>query len=193
MLDDRCPTCGKPRAICVCDRTVALPVTTRVLVLQHPQEPDQVLGTAPLLAGSVAAKIVVGLSWRSLAHAWGEEADPHRWGVLWRGSTTEAGVFDAKGKPWTERLDGIVALDGTWSQAKALWWRNAWLTKLHRIVLVPKAPTIYGRLRKSPNRWSVSTLESVAQALVQNGEDPAVGRTLETLMRTMCQRARDAA
>jgi DTW domain-containing protein len=192
-MDDLCPTCGKPRAVCVCDRTVALSVATRVLVLQHPQEPDHVLGTAPLLAGAIAAKIVVGLSWRSLAHAWGQEVDPHRWGVLWRGSATEAGVLDAKGKPWTERLEGIVAIDGTWTQAKALWWRNAWLTKLHRVVLVPKAPTIYGRLRRSPNRYSVSTLEAVAQALVGNGEDPAVGRTLETLMRTMCQRARDAA
>jgi DTW domain-containing protein YfiP len=193
VTEEACPTCRKPRAICVCDRTVALPVATRVLVLQHPQEPDQVLGTAPLLAGAVAAKIVVGLSWRSLAHAWGEEVDPHRWGVLWRGSATEPGVFDAKGTPWTERLDGIVALDGTWTQAKALWWRNAWLTKLARVVLMPKEPTIYGRLRRSPNRSSVSTLEAVAQALVENGEDPAVKKALEALMRTMCQRARDAA
>ncbi len=192
-MDELCPTCGKPRAICVCDRTEALPVKTRVLILQHPQEPDHVLGTAPLLAGAVAAKIVVGLSWRSLAHALGEEADSHRWGVLWRGSSLEPGVFDPHGKPWAQQLDGIVALDGTWTQAKALWWRNAWLMKLHRIVLVPKAPTIYGRLRRSPNRHSVSTLEAVAAALVGNGEDPAVGRSLETLMRTLCQRARDAA
>jgi hypothetical protein len=25
----------------------------------------------------------------------------------------------------SEDLEGIVLLDGTWSQAKALWWRNA--------------------------------------------------------------------
>ena len=41
-----------------------------ILVLQHPQEQDRVLGTARLLAGSlVHAKVVVGLSWRNLANA----------------------------------------------------------------------------------------------------------------------------
>jgi DTW domain-containing protein YfiP len=185
VTGESCPTCLKPRAICVCDRTVALEVRTRVLVLQHPQEPDHVLGTAPLLAGAVGAKVAVGLSWRSLSHALGEDADPHRWGVLWRGSATEP-------TPPTSPLDGILALDGTWTQAKALWWRNAWLTKLQRVALVPAAPTIYGRLRRSPNRFSVSTLEAVAEALVLNGENPAVARSLQALMRTMCQRARDA-
>jgi DTW domain-containing protein YfiP len=191
VLDDRCPTCGKPRAICVCDRTVALAVTTRVLVLQHPQEPDQVLGTAPLLAGAVAAKIVVGLSWRSLAHAWGEELDPHRWGVLWRGSTTEAGVFDAKGKPWTERLDGILALDGTWSQAKALWWRNAWMLKCQRVILNPKHPSRYGALRREPRKDGLSTIEAAGILIAALERRPEIAATLNAGFERMLTRFRE--
>ena len=45
-------------------------------------------------------------------------------------------------------LEGIVILDGTWSQAKTLWWRNAWLLKLGRVVVAPHEPSIYGKLRK---------------------------------------------
>jgi len=54
----------------VCDRIVAIPTRTRVLVLQHPQEDDVALGTVPILAASLpSATVKVGLSWASLAHA----------------------------------------------------------------------------------------------------------------------------
>jgi hypothetical protein len=189
-----CATCGKPETLCVCDRLEPRPTRVRVLVLQHPQEPDHLLGTAPLLArGLERARVVVGLSWASLSDALGEEVPPGRWSVLWRGSSTEPGLFDRNGNPArADNVDGIVVLDGTWTQAKTLWWRNPWLLKLGRIVLQPGEPTIYGKLRKSPNRWSVSTLEAVAEALVLLGEDPERRAELRRAMRTMCQRARDA-
>ena len=41
-------------------------------------------------------------------------------------------------------------LDGTWSQAKALWWRNAWMLKCQRVILGPAQPSRYGKLRKEP-------------------------------------------
>ena len=44
-------------------------------------------------------------------------------------------------EPILQRLDGIVLLDGSWKEAKTLWWRNPWLLKLHRIVLDPPRPT----------------------------------------------------
>ena len=45
---DLCPACGKPAGLCVCD--AAEPVDNRlfVLILQHPQEKAEALGTAPL-------------------------------------------------------------------------------------------------------------------------------------------------
>ena len=36
----------------------------------------------------------------------------------------------------SSNLKGIIVLDGTWSQAKALWWRNPWLLKLRRAILI---------------------------------------------------------
>jgi DTW domain-containing protein YfiP len=64
-------------------------------------------------------------------------------------------------------LEGIVILDGSWAQAKTLWWRNSWLLKCWRIVLVPTAPSRYGKLRKEPRRDSLSTLEAAALAMTR--------------------------
>jgi hypothetical protein len=89
-------------------------------------------------------------------------------------------------------LDGIIVLDGTWSQAKTLWWRNAWLLRLPRIVLVPREPSMYGRLRKEPRREYVSTLEAIADVLPALGEPAQLRDNLRRALRTLLQRARDA-
>ena len=151
---------------------------TAVLILQHPQEQDRVLGTAKLIVDTLAnARLVVGLSWRNLSHALKDPVEARDWGVLYLGSTQAAGqkgplvALDRKGAPLADQasarkgLAGIVVLDGNWSQAKALWWRNAWLTKLRRFVVVPDGPSLYGNLRKEARPDAVSTLEAVGLAL----------------------------
>src|SRR5258708_10918694 len=80
-------------------------------------------------------------------------------------------ALDHKGEPLADRagglsgLKGLVALDGNWAQAKALWWRNAWLTRLRRLVVVPDGPSLYGNLRREARPDALSTLEAVALAL----------------------------
>src|SRR3954466_5843751 len=79
-----CDTCHRPAVACVCDRIVSYRTERRVLILQHPQEQDAVLGSAQILVASLPkAKIVVGLSWPNFSKALGEEgADSRRWAVL---------------------------------------------------------------------------------------------------------------
>ena len=166
----------------------ALDNRVKVIVLQHPQEPDKVLGTATLLVRALEnAELKVGLSWRSFKAVAGEAAVPGEWAVLYLGAKgkdfpREVNFASKKGDPIPDRfpVKGIVVLDGTWSQAKALWWRNPWLLKLKRIVIQPKAPSLYGRLRKEPRREAVSTLESVAIAL--SDLDPKGAQVREHLM-----------
>ena len=62
-------------------------------------------------------------------------------------------------------IEGIVLLDGTWSQAKALWWRNAWMLKCQRVILGPAQPSRYGKLRKEPRGDGLSTIEAAAMLL----------------------------
>ncbi len=153
-----------------------------MLVLQHPHEQREPLATAPaIVAGLRRARLVTGLSWPNLERALGRPAEPKRWAVLYLGSARPAGFADgreiavlgrdgepvANPEPILRSLDGIVLLDGTWSQAKTLWWRNPWLLKLHRLVLKPPRPARLGRLRREPRREALSTLEAAALVLRQ--------------------------
>jgi DTW domain-containing protein len=180
----------------VCDRIVSFPTARRVLILQHPQERDALLGSAQILEASLPkAQIVVGLSWRNLAHALEEpEIDPKRWAVLFPDSEAEGDQVTKRSGAVLEpeSLEGIIVLDGTWSKAKTLWWRNPWLNKLNRMTLKPAKPSIYGKLRAEPRREFVSTLESVAAALTLCGESPEIAAGLERVFRTLVQRVRDA-
>lgn len=193
-----CPTCLKSRALCQCAEIAAVANRAFLLVLQHPQEQDRELGTARLALCHVASgKLAVGLSWPNLAAAVGRAVDPKKWAVLYLGSAKAIPnraitVLDRKGVPLADQetgladLDGIIVLDGTWSQAKALWWRNAWLLKLRRIVLDIGRPSRYGRLRKEPRRDSVSTLEAAGFLLSALDNNPALnlamGRSMEQLL-----------
>ena len=137
----------------------------------------------------------MGLSWRNLAHALNEEdADARRWAVLFPNRESQGGEVEGRAGAPIEpsALEGIVVLDGTWSKAKTLWWRNPWLTKLGRLTLKPAKPSIYGRLRAEPKREYVSTLESVAAALTLCGEAPEIEAGLWRVFRTLVQRVRDA-
>lgn len=154
------------------------------------------LGSAQILTASLPkAKIVVGLSWPNFAAAIGEDdVDVKKWAVLFpdresqgdQVATRRGAVLDP------ESMEGIVVLDGTWSKAKTLWWRNPWLNKLNRMTLSPSQPSIYGKLRAEPRREYVSTLESVAHALTLCGESPEIEKGLARVFRTMVQRVRDA-
>ena len=157
------------------------PVDNRVfvLILQHPHEQREVLSTASLITTMLRqAKLAIGLSWPGLARALGGPAEPSRWAVLHLGAARpaaterrELSLLGRNGEPVENPsailagLRGVVILDGTWSQAKTLWWRNPWLLKLHRIVLDPPRPARLGRLRREPRREALSTIEAAALAL----------------------------
>ena len=176
--------------------TVAVePIENRLflLVLQHPQEKREAIATA---AASCAAlrqtALVVGLSWPNLTRALGRPADPRRWAVLYLGSARPAGfglereviALDRRGKPAADQdaavrgLEGVVLLDGSWSEAKSLWWRNPWLLKLRRLVLNPRRPSRFGRVRREPRREALSTLEAVALVLKNLDGGPEVEAAL---------------
>ncbi len=178
---------------------------THVLVLQHPQEQDRVLGTARLLADNLArATLTVGLSWRNLGHALKLPAEARDWGVLYLGSTKAAKgkgplvALDRNSEPLADQaaaragLKGLVLLDGNWSQAKALWWRNAWLTRLRRFVVVPDGPSLYGDLRREARPDALSTLEAAALALSVLEGDAAVREKLLAPFRELLAKARAA-
>jgi DTW domain-containing protein len=177
------------------------------LILQHPQEQDRALGTARLTAQHFKHAVVkVGLSWPSLSKALGRRiGDPSRWAVLYLGSAKVADLdterevvaIDRKGAVEPNQrallgdIEGVVLLDGTWSQAKALWWRNAWMLKCQRVILGPKRPSRYGDLRREPRGDGLSTIEAAGMLLAALEKRPDIAETLNASFERMLARFRE--
>src|ERR1700756_4281432 len=195
-----CPDCGKPLPLCICDSIEPIESRISLLILQHPQEQDRALGTARLTALHFAnAVLKIGLSWPSLSKALGRPGhDPSRWAVLYLGSAKVAdletdrdivainrkGEIEDNQRAILQDIEGIVLLDGTWSQAKALWWRNAWMLKCQRVILGPPQPSRYGKLRREPRRDGLSTIEAAAMLLAALEKRPEI----ETMMNASFER-----
>jgi DTW domain-containing protein YfiP len=81
-----------------------------------------------------------------------------------------------------------LLLDGTWSQAKALWWRNAWMLKCQRVILGPRRPSRYGKLRKEPRRDGLSTIEAAGLLLAGLEKRPEIAETLNASFDRMLAR-----
>jgi DTW domain-containing protein YfiP len=202
-----CPRCRKPLALCICDSIEPIRNGTSLLILQHPQEQDRALGTATLTALHFDdAVLKIGLSWPSLSKALGRRVDdPSRWAVLYLGSAkadsfgTDRAIvaIDRKGEMEDDQsgilanIEGLVLLDGTWSQAKALWWRNAWMLKCQRIILGPRQPSRYGKLRKEPRRDGLATIEAAAMTLAGLENRPDIETTLLASFERMLAKYRE--
>lgn len=201
-----CPRCLKPAALCICAEIKPIGNRVAVLILQHPQEQDRALGTARVTALHFKnATLKIGLSWASLAAALGHRADAKRWAVLYLGSAKPAELapdrevvaLDRKGAVLPDQeaalkeIDGVVVIDGTWSQAKALWWRNPWVLKLKRVVLNPKTPSRYGAIRREPRADSLSTLEATGLLLSRLEGKPEIETALAASFERMLARLRE--
>ena len=166
-----------------------------ILILQHPAEKNRAHGTVPLVLETLPESTArTGLSWKNLAHALSKAMakagakdqvlEPRRWGVLFPGTGVKAAAAGASlqgaqgplvavnksGVPIPSPFadtppDGLVVLDGSWRDVKAMWWRNPWLLKLQRLVLIPTDVSEYKHIRRSPRDEQVSTAEAVALTL----------------------------
>jgi hypothetical protein len=202
-----CARCLKPLALCICDTVEPVDNRIALLILQHPQEQERALGTARLTALHFRnATLKIGLSWPSLTKALGRPVDPLRWAVLYLGSAHAAQlapgrdvvVLDRKGAALPDQdaalaaVEGVIVLDGTWSQAKTLWWRNAWMLKCRRVVLGPSRPSRYGKLRREPRRDGLATIEAAALLLSRLEKRPEIALTLHKNFEHMLERYRTA-
>jgi DTW domain-containing protein YfiP len=190
----QCQRCHKLAVLCVCDSIKQIKIRTSLLLLQHPQEQDKALGTARLTALHFQdAVLKIGLSWPSLSRALGRPVhDPSRWAVLYLGSVrvdrsnTDRAIVAINRNSQVETdqraaladIEGVVLLDGTWSQAKALWWRNPWMLKCQRVVLAPGWTSRYGKLRREPRRDGLATIEAAAIMLANLEGRPDIEMTL---------------
>lgn len=182
-----CGRCLRPKEACLCGRAPLLDNKIRVVILQHPQEQYKALNSARLAHLMLKnSALFVGLSWPNFRKVAPPGALPSEWGVLFLKGKDECGgrplaVLNRKSGPVddTSFLRGIVALDGSWKQAKALWWRNPWLLRLNRISLRADHPS----LRPQAKTGALSTIEAIAFALEHLGDGSETAGELRSCYR----------
>jgi DTW domain-containing protein YfiP len=186
---DACEKCCRPKEQCLCGKVNAIENKIKVVILQHPQERYKALSSAPLAhLLLINSALFTGLSWRNFKKVAGAEELPSQWGVLILKPDQSMGnrpvsVIDRRKKTVgnTSFLRGIVVLDGSWKQAKTLWWRNPWLLKLNRIRLNPDHPS----LRQQVKKEGLATIEAVAFALEHLGDRPEIPKLLREKYREL--------
>ena len=158
---ERCPRCLEPRVNCYCAALVPQESRAHFVFLQHPGETRNPIGTARMAHLSLpGSRLFCGVDFT------GEAALR----ALIEGAENPGVLFPAEGARPLEALaeaaapPTLIVLDGTWSQAKKLLKRNAFLHALPAYRLDPRRPSRY-RIRAEPAAHCVSTIEAVAAAL----------------------------
>ncbi|XP_043321796.1 tRNA-uridine aminocarboxypropyltransferase 2 isoform X2 [Cervus canadensis] len=124
-----CSHCSRPQKVCLCPFLPAHPVhiSTYLYIIQHPAEENKVLRTVPLLAACLPkdkCKIKIG-------RRFSEERDPELSTICQKSDTLilypgaeaadlEEFILDSPVYPST-----IIIIDGTWSQAKDIFYKNS--------------------------------------------------------------------
>ena len=160
----------------MCREITPIRTRTRVVILRHPDEQFRASNTGRIAAMALEGAELVDRLPAALASM------PGTW-LAW----PDGPPAHVPPVPAPERL---VFLDGTWHQARRMRRRLPPLRDLP-VLALPIASVPAARLRESPGRGRVSTIEAIAAALrLVEGEAPAA--ELERLFAIMVGRARDA-
>ncbi|XP_060790937.1 tRNA-uridine aminocarboxypropyltransferase 2 [Neoarius graeffei] len=184
-----CLRCCRPVKVCLCPFLPAEPldVSTCLYIVQHPAEESRVLRTVPLLAACLPkgkCKVLIGRRFNEERHA--ELAavcrDAHTL-VLYPGSDAEN--LEDMDVDFTMTPHSVILIDGTWSQAKDMFLRNA-LFRLPRQVQLNSAPSSQYVIRTQPTNMCLSTLECAAVTLSIMEKNQAIQEVLLRPLRALC-------
>jgi DTW domain-containing protein len=132
-----------------------------VLILQHPNERHKYYSTAKLVTRALSnARILKGVEFDS-QHLARAVQGQHPY-LLYPGSESA----DCKEVSLDARST-IIVVDGTWSEAGKIVYRNPLLKSFPRVSFAEVIESKY-RIRKQPKQGCLSTLESLAHLLIRN-------------------------
>ncbi|XP_072372608.1 tRNA-uridine aminocarboxypropyltransferase 2 isoform X2 [Scyliorhinus torazame] len=163
-----CSRCSRPQKVCLCPFLPVNPlnVSTCLYIVQHPAEGNRVLRTVPLLAACLPAekcKVFIGRRFNEDRHP--ELAAVCRslsTLVLYPGpeaNNLEELELDPSLSPYN-----IIIIDGTWSQAKGMFYGNSLFRFPKQVQLKTSLSSQY-IIRTQPTNTCLSTLECAAFAL----------------------------
>lgn len=189
-----CPACARPLPACLCAHCPPHPhpLAGRVIILQHPHEARRPKATAPLVGRCVApVTVLVGRTFHgtaarpvppalaaALADASAGVAPLY---ILWPDDPAAVAVEEAAaggaGRPYT-----LLALDGTWRQAREMWGAAAggWLGGAPGVTVVRTVGASTAALSSPPAGAGALFVEPAGGVCVSTAEAVAAGlATLE--------------
>jgi DTW domain-containing protein YfiP len=147
---------------CWCSKITPQRTRARFILLQHPREARNSLGTARMahlaLDGST---LLVGVDFMKCPEfPLLLESERERSVVVF----PSEGAGDARELAHREATPTIWLIDGTWWQAKKIWRSNPALRQMPAYRIDPRQPSQYG-FRSEPEPHCISTIEAVAELL----------------------------
>jgi len=164
-----CEKCRRPQRVCWCAYLPEKPIKIRgkVIVLQHPGEEKRNLKTAPMLLNGLESGCCViyyGKKFPTRKHEGLAEllSEPNTF-VLFPGVKSRCLKQVVQSYSAGEQYN-LVLIDGTWSQAKSIYFHSPFLHDLPQVSLPEPGPSLYV-VRTQPSEHCVSTVESAAMAI----------------------------
>lgn len=187
-----CPSCHRPRRVCLCD---ALPnelveTRTQIVLFTHPKELKRSLCTGPLLELSLKKMIkFVGKEFPD------PEDDPKLHEQLNQGGRRCFLMYPGPHASEVAEISSVspitlILIDARWQQARIMLNRSEWLQALPRVTLPHQQSGYIWRQQPAPG--CISTLEAVSEALSHLEDEGAqikssLLRPFERMVELQCQ------
>ncbi|XP_071844965.1 tRNA-uridine aminocarboxypropyltransferase 2-like [Apostichopus japonicus] len=185
-----CNKCGRPSNVCLCPFLPANPIAIKssVFLVQHPREEKRRVRTDYLVKGCLPKEKCFVIK--------GKKFSPKRYPELEAICSNPNTIILFPGPKAVkitdvpELTDGaqgynLIVVDGTWAQAKGIFWSNSVLHKPLQVQLNDVGPSEFV-IRMQPTYGSLSTVESVALALSVLEKQPSIRETMLTALRGLC-------
>ncbi|XP_077200482.1 tRNA-uridine aminocarboxypropyltransferase 2 isoform X3 [Paroedura picta] len=179
---------SRPQKVCLCPFLPVNPlkVSTCLYIIQHPAEESRVLRTVPLLAACLPeekCKLLIG-------RRFSEERYPELAHVCRNPNTLI--LYPGAGATNLEEVEFsspnsciIVIIDGTWSQAKDIFFKNS-LFRIPKQVQLRTSISSQYVIRTQPTNACLSTLECAALALAIMEKNDYIKETLLRPLQALC-------
>ncbi|KYO20541.1 tRNA-uridine aminocarboxypropyltransferase 2 isoform X1 [Alligator mississippiensis] len=183
-----CDRCSRPQKVCLCPFLPVHPlkVSTCLYIIQHPAEESRVLRTVPLLAACLPqekCKVLIG-------RRFSEDRYPELAAVCRNSNTLilYPGAEAANLEETALHPSGpsvIIIIDGTWSQAKDIFYKNSLFRLPKQVQLETNISSQYV-IRTQPTNRCLSTLECAATALAIMEKNDAIQETILRPLQALC-------
>jgi DTW domain-containing protein YfiP len=169
-----CERCEKPDVACLCGWISPQANRLAVLILQHPDETRQAIGTAKLVErGLQRAHVEAGLQFDqsetlALLSQWSASRPlllyPERLSLAAAHFALDFETEHFTPPALLNTYDSLILLDGTWRNTRELLLANKWLSTLPTLEVRNAGSSRY-RIRQAKKAGALATIEAVSNVL----------------------------